>query len=72
MQGPDSQGKAEAASQAGVAWRPQPDGPPYGAGPVAGRRKWERNLFLRKGGSVKTALLRVTVAAQAPQVGRLG
>ena len=34
LQAPDSQGKAEAASQAGVAWRPQPDGLPYGAGPV--------------------------------------
>ena len=38
----------------------------------AGRRKQERNLFLRKGGTVKAALLRVTVAAQAPQVGRVG
>ena len=49
LQGPDSQGKAEAASEAGVAWRPQPDGPPYGAGPVLAGGNGRETFFWGKG-----------------------
>ena len=71
LQAPDSQGKAEAASQAGVAWRPQPDGLPYGAGPVLAGGNRRETFFWGKEEAWRL-LFSVTVATQALQVGRVG
>lgn len=70
LQGPDSQGKGEAASQAGVAWRPQPDVLPYAGTGLAGGNR--RDTFFWAKEKEWKLLFSVTVDVQALQVGRVG